>query len=141
MGGFYGDRLREIAVVVLPLDSVLVPGPTRALTATNRGWAIRLPDQRVAHSPRAGPEVAARAEREGLRAIARHIGVSHETVRAMTKWVKQGGKWCKQLVCGNQFDWRAPAIAAVSASAMTSWGARIFPASQAAAKPVSPSAS
>jgi hypothetical protein len=31
------------------------------------------------------PEVAARAEREGLRAVARDLGVSHETVRAVLR--------------------------------------------------------
>jgi hypothetical protein len=34
-------------------------------------------------------EVAARAEREGLRAVARDLGVSHETVRAVVKRVEQ----------------------------------------------------
>ncbi len=31
------------------------------------------------------PEVAARAEREGLRAVARDFGVSHETVRLVLR--------------------------------------------------------
>ena len=35
------------------------------------------------------PEVAARAEREGLRSVARDFGISHETVRAIVKRVRQ----------------------------------------------------
>ena len=34
------------------------------------------------------PEVAGRAEREGLRSVAREFGVSHETVRSICKFVK-----------------------------------------------------
>jgi hypothetical protein len=37
-------------------------------------------------------EVARRAKHEGLRAVARDFGVSHETVRAITKRVKLGGE-------------------------------------------------
>ena len=35
------------------------------------------------------PEVAARAEREGLRTVARELGVSHETVRAVVRAVSR----------------------------------------------------
>ncbi len=36
------------------------------------------------------PEVAARAEQEGLRAVARDLGVSHETVRTVVQAIGGG---------------------------------------------------
>jgi transposase len=36
-------------------------------------------------------EVAVRAKREGLRAVARELGVSHETVRTIVKRVRRVG--------------------------------------------------
>ena len=89
MGGSDGDRLREIDVVDLPLVPFLHserllrsrqrPGIGRYATAA-KGSCI----------PREQwPEVAARAEREGLRSLARDLGVFHETVRAIVRQVKQ----------------------------------------------------
>jgi hypothetical protein len=37
------------------------------------------------------PEVAARARQEGLRAVARELGVSHETVRSVVREVGRAG--------------------------------------------------
>ena len=87
MGGSDGDRLREIDVVSPPLVPFLYP--EQVLRARGRAGAGRY----AAHAK--GPrvprerwaEVAARAQREGLRAVARDLGVSHETVRAVVQAV------------------------------------------------------
>ena len=61
--------------------------PDRVLRARQRrgsgryaagGKGPRIPRERW-------PEVAARARREGLRAVARDLGVSHETVRSVLR--------------------------------------------------------
>ncbi len=84
-GGSDGDRLREIDVVSPPLVPFLYLD--RVLRARRRSvngrYAAgtkgpRIPKERW-------PEVAARAQREGLRAVARDFGVSHETVRVVLR--------------------------------------------------------
>ena len=79
--------MREIDVVSAPLVPFLYP--ERVLRSRQRHGAgryaagakgTRIPRERW-------PEVAARAEREGLRAVARDLGVSHETVRAVVRGI------------------------------------------------------
>ena len=90
-GGSDGSRLREIDVVAPPLVPFLYPD--RVLRARQRrgsgryaagGKGPRIPRERW-------PEVAARARREGLRAVARDLGVSHETVRSIVRAVGDAG--------------------------------------------------
>ena len=82
-GGSDGSRLREIDVVAPPLVPFLYP--ERLLKARQRRGIGRY--SAVAKGPRIPEdrwlEVAARARREGLRAVARDLGVSPETVRAV----------------------------------------------------------
>lgn len=89
MGGSDGDRLREIDVVALPLIPFLYP--ERMLHSRRRSGIGRYAV--VAKGPRIPrerwSEVATRAEREGLRRVARHFGVSHETVRSICMRVRQ----------------------------------------------------
>ncbi len=84
-GGSDGDRLREIDAVSPPLIPFLYSD--RVLRARKRSvngrYAAGAKGPRI---PRERwPEVAVRAQREGLRAIARDLGVSHETVRSMLR--------------------------------------------------------
>jgi hypothetical protein len=81
--------LREIDAVAPPLVPFLYP--ERVLRARRRtgvgryaahAKGPRIPRERWA-------EVAARAQREGLRAVACDLGVSHETVRAVLRSVAQ----------------------------------------------------
>lgn len=77
--------MRGIDVVDLPLIPFLYP--ERLLRATQRSGVGRYAT--VAKRPciprERWPEVAVRVERNGLRAIARELGVSHETVRAVVQ--------------------------------------------------------
>ncbi len=88
-GGSDGDRLREIDVVTLPLIPFLYPA--RLLQSRQRSGVGRYATG--AKGPRIPrerwSEVAARVQREGLRAVAREFEVSHETVRAIAKRVRQ----------------------------------------------------
>ena len=77
--------LREIDVVAPP--SVPFLYPERVLRSRQRrgngryaagAKGTRIPLERW-------PEVAARARQEGLRAVARELGVSHETVRSVLR--------------------------------------------------------
>ena len=88
-GGSDGDRLREIDVVAAPLVPFLYP--ERLLHARRRSGIGRYaPAAKGPCIPREHwPHVAARAKREGLRAVAREFGVSHETVRVIVQRVKQ----------------------------------------------------
>ncbi len=80
--------MREIDAVAPPLLPVLYL--ERVLRSRRRGGAGRY--AAGAKGPRISrerwPEVAARAEREGLRAVARELGVSHETVRPVLRSVE-----------------------------------------------------
>jgi hypothetical protein len=83
-----GDRFREIDVVVLPLIPFLYSEQllrSRRRTGIGR-YAV------VAQGPRRPrdqwSEVAVRAKREGLRAVARNLRMPHETVRAIAKRVR-----------------------------------------------------
>ena len=83
--------MREIDVVAPPLVPFLYP--ERALRSRRRPgtgrYAVGVKGPRI---PRERwPEVAARAEREGLRAVARELGVSHETVRTVLRVVNRAG--------------------------------------------------
>ena len=78
--------MREIDAVAPPLVPFLYP--ERTLRARRRAGTGRYAAGTKA--PRAipeerWPEVAARAGREGLRAVARDLGVSHETVRSVLR--------------------------------------------------------
>jgi hypothetical protein len=88
-GGSDGDRLREIDVVELPLVPFLYS--ERLLRSRQRPGIGRYAT--VAKGPRIPreqwSEVSAQADREGLRNTARELGVSHETVRAIVKWLEQ----------------------------------------------------
>ncbi len=81
--------MREIDVVAPPLVPFLYPD--RVLRSRQRRGVGRY--AAGAKGPRIPrerwPEVAARAEREGLRAVARDLGVSHETVRAVVRGIAQ----------------------------------------------------
>jgi hypothetical protein len=88
-GGTNGDRLREIDVVALPLIPQLYPDCLlRGRRRSGVGhYATVVKEPRI---PRAQwAELAARAEREGLRRVARDFGVSHETVRSICTRVRQ----------------------------------------------------
>src|SRR5215208_5580094 len=89
IGGSDGDRFREIDVFNQPLIPLLYP--ERLLHARRRSGIGRYAT--MAKGPiiprERWPEVAARAEREGLRSVARDLGISHETVRAIVKRVRQ----------------------------------------------------
>ena len=82
-GGTNGDRLREIDVVVLPLIPFLYP--ERLLRSRQRSGVGRY--AMVAKGPRIPLEqwldIAARAQQQSLRTVARELGVSHQTVRAI----------------------------------------------------------
>ena len=83
--------MREIDVVAPPLVPFLYP--ERVLRARQRRgigrYAIGTKGTRI---PRERwHEVATRAQRESLRAIARSLGVSHETVRAVVRTVAGSG--------------------------------------------------
>ncbi|MDP9364143.1 MAG: recombinase family protein [Chloroflexota bacterium] len=84
-GGSDGDRLREIDAVPPPLVPFLYP--ERVLRARRRHGAGRYAAGTKRHTipEERWPEVAARAEREGLRSVARDLGVSHETVRSVVQ--------------------------------------------------------
>jgi hypothetical protein len=75
--------------VALPLIPFLYPD--RLLHSRRRSGIGRYAT--VAKGPRIPPErwheVAARAEREGLRRVARGMGVSHETIRVIVTRVRQ----------------------------------------------------
>jgi hypothetical protein len=81
--GFDGDRLREIDVVALPLVPSLYQG--RLLHLRRRSgigrFATVAKGSRFPRSQR--HDVAARAEREGLRRVVRGMGVPRETVRVI----------------------------------------------------------
>ena len=81
--------MREIDVVAPPLVPFLYAD--RVLRARRRGGAGRYAagTKRRAIPQERWPEVAARAGREGLRAVARDLGVSHETVRAVLRGAGQ----------------------------------------------------
>jgi len=81
--------LREIDVVSPPLLPFLYP--ERVLHSRRRAGVGRYAaGAKGSRIPRERwPEVAARAKREGLRAVARDLGVSHETVRAVVRSVSQ----------------------------------------------------
>jgi hypothetical protein len=91
MGGSDGDRLREIDVVDLPLIPFL--HLERLLRSRQRSGIGRYAT--TAKGPRIPreqwSEIVDRVQREGLRAVARDLGVSHETVRAVVKRVEQWG--------------------------------------------------
>jgi hypothetical protein len=74
-------------VVAAPLIPFLYP--ERLLHAHRRSGIGRYAT--AAQGPRipqeCWPEVVARAEQEGLRTIARHFGVSHETVRLVVRTI------------------------------------------------------
>ncbi len=77
--------MREIDVVAPPLVPFLYP--ERMLRSRQRRGVGRY--AAAAKGPRIPkerwPEVAARARLEGLRAVARDLGVSHETVRTVVR--------------------------------------------------------
>jgi hypothetical protein len=84
-GGSDGDRFREIDVVTPPLIPFMYP--ERLLRSRRRAgigrYAVaakgpQIPKERWS-------EVAVRAKREGLRVVARELGVSHETVRKIVR--------------------------------------------------------
>ena len=83
--------MREIDAVSPPLVPFLYP--ERVLRTRRRGGTGRYAEgtKRVRIPRERWPEVAARAEREGLRAVARDLGVSHETVRAVCRTVSSIG--------------------------------------------------
>jgi hypothetical protein len=87
MGAGDGDRLREIDAVELPLVPFLYP--ERHLQSRRRSGSGRYAV--AAKGPRIPktywPEIADRAQSQGLRAVARDLGVSHETVRSVVRAV------------------------------------------------------
>ena len=77
--------MREIDAVVPPLVPFLYPSSVSGTFPSRRAGRYaagarppRIPRERW-------PEVVARAECESLRGIARDLGVSHETVRAVLR--------------------------------------------------------
>ena len=80
--------MREIDAVAPPLVPFLYP--ERVLRSRQRRGIGRYSVGAKGPSipPERWPEVAARARREGLRAVARDLGVSHETVRAALRAVE-----------------------------------------------------
>ena len=89
--GFDRDRSREIDVVAPPLVPFLYAElllRTRQRRGVGRyatgSKGRRIPEERWS-------EVADRAQREGLRRVARDLGVSHETVRAVVRAVDRAG--------------------------------------------------
>ena len=88
MGGSDGDRLREIDAVDWPLIPLLYRERVLHLNRrSSRGcYASAVNGRRI---PQAlWPDVTARAKRVGLRAVACDLGVSHETMRAICKRVR-----------------------------------------------------
>ena len=85
MGGSDGDRLREIDAVSPPLVPFLYPDAVhRSLLRRGAGRYAR--GAKPPRIPRERwPEVAARAQGESLRSIARDFAVSHETIRAVLR--------------------------------------------------------
>ena len=81
--------MREIDVVTLPWVPFLYP--ERLLHAHRRSVTGRytVTANRPLIPRERWPEVAARVYREGLRSVARDLGISHETVRAIVKRVRQ----------------------------------------------------
>lgn len=79
----------ELDVVASPLVPFLYP--ERLLRSRQRGGVGRYAaGAKGLRIPReCWPKVAARAKREGLRAVARDLGVSHETVRSVLLAVAQ----------------------------------------------------
>ena len=88
-GGSDGDRLREIDVFAAPLIPFLYP--EREIQVHRRSGVGRYAVLAKGPSIPRGqwPEAAARVELEGLRSVARDFGVSHETVQAIAKRVRQ----------------------------------------------------
>jgi hypothetical protein len=86
-------------VVSLPLVPFLYP--ERVLRSRRRSGVGRYAT--AAKGPRIPRErwaqVAVRAKHEGLRAVARDFGVSHETVRSMVKQVGQGNDASSHALC------------------------------------------
>lgn len=82
-GGTDGDRVCELDVVAPPLVPFLYP--ERVLRPRRRSGAGRYAaGTKAPRIPRERwPAIATRAEREGLRTVARDLGVSHETVRSL----------------------------------------------------------
>ena len=92
MSGSDGDRLREIDVVAPPLVPFLYPERvlrSRQLRGLRR-YATGAKGPRIPEDQ--WPEVAGRAKREGLRCVARDIGVSHETVRTVLQTVVRANR-------------------------------------------------
>jgi hypothetical protein len=86
-GGTNGDRLREIDVVELRLVPFLYSERlirTRHRSGIGR-YAMAAKGPRISRA--CWPEVAVRVQRQGLRAVARDLGVSHETVRSVVNAV------------------------------------------------------
>ncbi len=95
-GGSDGDRFREIDAVSPPLVPFLIRYPDRILRSRVRigtgRYAAGTKEPRI---PRERwPEVVVRAQREGLRAVARDLGVSYDALRSVIRVV---GKPASQL--------------------------------------------
>jgi hypothetical protein len=84
-----GDRLREIGVVELPLIPFFYRERllrSRQQSGVQR-YALMAKRSCIAHEQCTA--IAALSERKGLRGVPRDLGVSHETVRAICKRVRQ----------------------------------------------------